>query len=48
MSDLKVLTGLDHEGRDGCRGVADGTVPAFVVKAREDLQIAHEVRALLG
>ncbi|TMK49261.1 MAG: acetate/propionate family kinase [Actinobacteria bacterium] len=35
---------------DGDRAIGDAaaSVPAFVVKAREDLQIAHEVRALLG
>lgn len=35
---------------DGDRGIdgASARVRAFVVKAREDLQIAHEVRTLLG
>lgn len=36
--------------QDGDRAIGDasGSVQAFVIKAREDLQIAHEVRTLLG
>jgi acetate kinase len=35
-------------GGDRAIGNAAAPVRAFVVKAREDLQIAHEVRALLA